>query len=62
MPVLILRADPRIQAARNPWCYRGQIRPDFADELAPGQESVWYYPRPPLTEDVVAVLRVKHGD
>ena len=29
------------------WKYRGQVRPDFADIPAPGQESVWDYPRPP---------------
>ena len=29
------------------WQYRGQARPDFAQEPADGQESVWDYPRPP---------------
>lgn len=29
------------------WNYRGQQRPPFAVEPAPGQESVWDYPRPP---------------
>jgi uncharacterized protein (DUF427 family) len=29
------------------WKYRGQKRPDFAAVPAPGQESVWDYPRPP---------------
>ena len=29
------------------WKYRGQRRPDFAALPAPGQESVWDYPRPP---------------
>ncbi len=29
------------------WEYRGQKRPDFAEEPGPGQESVWDYPRPP---------------
>lgn len=29
------------------WKYRGQTRPDFAETPAPGQESVWDYPRPP---------------
>lgn len=29
------------------WINRGHRRPDFAIEPAPGQESVWDYPRPP---------------
>ena len=29
------------------WTWTGQQRPPFADEPAPGQESVWDYPRPP---------------
>ena len=29
------------------WKYTGLIRPDFAEEPGPGQESVWDYPRPP---------------
>ena len=34
------------------WKYRGQERPGFAAVPAPGQESVWDYPRPPkLTPD-----------
>ena len=30
------------------WQYFGQSRPDFAAMPAPGQESVWDYPRPPM--------------
>ena len=30
--------------------YHGQQRPDFAEEPADGQESVWDYPRPPRLE------------
>ena len=33
--------------ARALWRYVGQERPAFAHEPAPGQESVWDYPRPP---------------
>ncbi|MFE8033691.1 DUF427 domain-containing protein [Thiohalocapsa marina] len=36
-----------IERARNAWVYRGQKRPAFALTPAPGQESVWDYPRPP---------------
>ena len=33
------------------WSHRGQRRPAFAYEPAPGQESVWDYPRPPRVVD-----------
>jgi uncharacterized protein (DUF427 family) len=33
--------------ARARWRYTGRERPDFAVAPAPGQESVWDYPRPP---------------
>ena len=36
-----------IEAAREQWTWRGQARPPFAVFPAPGQESVWDYPRPP---------------
>ncbi len=32
------------------WRYDGHQRPPFAAEPAPGQESVWDYPRPPRIE------------
>lgn len=35
------------------WDYRGQNRPDFAIEPAPGQESVWDYPRPRARFDML---------
>lgn len=38
---------PRLQAARDHWAWRGQARPPFAAEPAPGQVSVWDFPRPP---------------
>jgi uncharacterized protein (DUF427 family) len=37
-----------IDAAREQWTWRGQARPPFAVKPAPGQESVWDYPRPPI--------------
>ena len=38
---------------RAGWKHTGARRPDFAIEPAPGQESVWDYPRPPrLASDV----------
>ena len=36
-----------IRAARQQWPWRGQARPGFASEPAPGQVSVWDFPRPP---------------
>lgn len=36
-----------LQAARSQWTHTGAVRPDFAIEPGPGQESVWDYPRPP---------------
>ena len=40
--------DPdRLAAARAQWRWRGQDRPPFADLPAPGQVSVWDFPRPP---------------
>jgi uncharacterized protein (DUF427 family) len=42
------RPDPRAtQRARAMWRYVGDERPDFAAPTAPGEESVWDYPRPP---------------
>lgn len=40
--------DPdRLAAARAQWHWRGQGRPPFAEVPAPGQVSVWDFPRPP---------------
>jgi uncharacterized protein (DUF427 family) len=36
-----------LQAARDAWQWRGSNRPDFAELPAPGQVSVWDFPRPP---------------
>lgn len=37
------------------------VQPDKPDKPAPGQESVWDYPRPPRLERTSAHLRVEHG-
>ena len=37
----------RIAKARAQWRWRGGDRPPFADAPAPGQVSVWDFPRPP---------------
>lgn len=44
------------------WDYRGQQRPDFAIEPAAGQESVWDYPRPPITQACSRVVEIRDGD
>lgn len=44
------------------WKHRGQQRPPFAVEPAPGQESVWDYPRPPALEPLNALVEVHEGD
>ncbi len=38
--------DP-LATARAQWRWRGKDRPPFADLPAPGQVSVWDFPRPP---------------
>lgn len=43
------------------WKYKGQIRPPFAEEPGPGQESVWDYPRPPSVVEDGRKVEVKIG-
>lgn len=38
---------PWLNAAREQWTWRGQARPSFVTKPAPGQTSVWDFPRPP---------------
>lgn len=43
-----MNIDPEhLSFARAQWRWRGQDRPPFADSPAPGQVSVWDFPRPP---------------
>jgi uncharacterized protein (DUF427 family) len=51
-----------IERARAAWTFRGQRRPDFADEPGPGQESVWDYPRPPAFVPDPRTVEVYAGD
>jgi uncharacterized protein (DUF427 family) len=44
------------------WKFRGQKRPDFAIPPAPGQESVWDYPRPPRLVPDGRRVEVFYGD
>jgi uncharacterized protein (DUF427 family) len=52
----------RVRTSFDPlgWQYFGQRRPPFAVEPAPGEESVWDYPRPPrvVPEPREVVVRV----
>ena len=43
------------------WEYRGQKRPPFATLPAPGQESVWDYPRPPRVVADERLVEVSAG-
>lgn len=43
------------------WHYTGEVWPPFADTPAPGQESVWDYPRPPRLEPFAARVRVERA-
>ncbi len=43
------------------WEYTGKQRPPFAEEPAPGQESVWDYPRPPALVRYDGLVEVKHA-
>lgn len=45
---LMEQPTPQILAARQAWRWTGQERPPWAEVPAPGQESVWDYPRPPV--------------
>jgi uncharacterized protein (DUF427 family) len=40
----------RRDAGPGGWRYYGRVRPEFAVEPGPDQESVWDYPRPPRIE------------
>ncbi len=44
------------------WSYFGQARPDFAQRVAEGQESVWDYPRPPAIRPDTRRVIVRIGE
>jgi uncharacterized protein (DUF427 family) len=52
----------RIHGERPMWGHTGHERPEFAIEPAPGQESVWDYPRPPVLRPDARRIEVKDGD
>ena len=53
-----LALTAQIRAARGKWRHRGEQRPDFAEGVNAGEESVWDFPRPPRIEPVGKVIRV----
>jgi len=50
------------ELAQQKWKYTGEVRPPFAKEPGPGEESVWDYPRPPAIEPDIRPVTVKLGD
>lgn len=54
-------ASPQVLAHRDAWPLRGQQRPPFAHEPAPGQRSVWDFPRPPSQAVLARTARVQLG-
>ena len=48
-----------LKRARSKWKFRGQERPEFAEDPGSGQESVWDYPRPPRIDHNSRTVVVK---
>ena len=56
-------SDPEwLAAARAQWRWRGKGRPPFAEVPAPGQVSVWDFPRPPELVREVREIVVRWGE
>lgn len=51
-----------LKKARMNWQYKGNGRPDFAQEPKTGQVSVWDFPRPPAVEKVHQEIKVYKGE
>lgn len=51
-----------LDSARAQWLWRGEERPPFADVPAPGQVSVWDFPRPPELVREAREIVVLWGD
>jgi uncharacterized protein (DUF427 family) len=48
--------------AMHGWQYQGRQHPPFAIKPAPGQESVWDYPRPPIIRPDERLVEVRAGN
>ena len=58
----LVRVAGLTDQAKSMWGYTGDKRPPFAETPAPGQESVWDYPRPPkLVADHRRIV-IQRGD
>jgi uncharacterized protein (DUF427 family) len=55
--------EPTAEILRNreKWAHTGRLRPPWAEEPGPGQQSVWDFPRPPRIEPVAEIVRVVFG-
>lgn len=53
------RTPQWLQQARSQWKNTGAVRPSFAAEPGPDQESVWDYPRPPAVVDDTRSVEVR---
>jgi uncharacterized protein (DUF427 family) len=51
--------EEHLKHAVDAWRLRGQARPASAVQPAPGQESVWDYPRPPVIVDDRRLVQVR---
>lgn len=51
-----------IRSAREHWQWRGRQRPAFAQTPAPGQTSVWDFPRPPRLAPDTREVVVRWGE
>lgn len=51
-----------VERARASWVWRGRVRPPFAVEPGPQEESVWDYPRPPIVVADSRRVLVQLGD
>jgi uncharacterized protein (DUF427 family) len=54
----MLKLTPEIEALRQRFRYRGDVRPEFAHADAAHEESVWDYPRPPAIVPDVRLVQV----
>ncbi len=55
------RRPEDLEAERAYWQGKPRGRPEAPDTPAPGQESVWDYPRPPRLERVARLVEVRAG-
>lgn len=56
-----MRVPTWAERGRAHWSNTGIVRPAFAEEPGPGQESVWDYPRPPCLARDSRLVEVKLG-